>query len=679
MRQPVRLLISIVLLVVILFPSAVAQRRAANSGAAPRPRLVLLTVVDQFRYDYLKRFGDLYVAGGFKRLLRSGASWENANYDYLPTKTAPGHSAIMTGAPPAATGIVANEWLERSNGPMTTQGRARMVTSVTDDDARTLGGGSKESAYSPRRLLASTVGDELRLATNDRAKVIGVSDKARAAVLPPGRRANGAYWFSSYSGSMVSSNYYFPRLPAWVTEFNKTRPADKYFRATWQRLLPESEYLRRAGPDSPPWENIGDVKSDTNAFPHTITGGAEKPSWDFYEELDHSPFLNDMLISFTQAAIASEELGQDADTDVLCLSLSATDHVGHRFGPYSQEAMDMAVRVDRQIAGLLEFVDARVGLGNTLVILTADHGVSPIPEHAAALGLGGRRIGNAEVLTAIRSGISRHFNRENRSPDPTQDYILKYTDAGKTLDGMMNSNIYFNLAALERDGVNLEEISQVAGEAALTVPGIARYFTRGQLLSDCAVANERRAGETRSKIRRGAVTRNGRRAGATFWKFGELGGDVAPSESRRCAGQRDPVALMAQRGFYSSRSGDLVLLADPFKYLGDSADPANHGTPYTYDTHVPLIIMGPGFRPGHYLQAASPTDVARTLARLLDIRPPDKARGRVLHEALKTEVRSQKSEVRSQRSEVRSQKSEVRSQRSEIRSQKSVVCRTPDS
>jgi len=294
---------------------------------------------------------------------------------------------------------------------------------------------------------------------------------------------------------------------------------------------------------------------------------------------------------------------------------------------------------------LLEFVDARVGLRNTIVILTADHGVAPIVEHAAALGLGGRRIHYAEILTAIRAAVSRRYNRNQKSPDPTADYIMKFSDAGKTKDGIIDGNLYFNLPALERDGVNLEEIAKVAGEAALTVPGIARYFTVGQLQSGCAFTDELRSDrgpqpgvpggaaplgwQTGSPV---GVVANTKARSKTRANIRE--GNVAATISGRCAGLTDPIARMAQRAFYPSRSGDLVLIADAFKLLGDSADPANHGSPYSYDTHVPLIIMGPGIRPGRHLQAASPMDIAPTLATLLGIQQPSNASGRVLLEAL---------------------------------------------
>jgi predicted AlkP superfamily pyrophosphatase or phosphodiesterase len=573
MKRPVLVLLIVALL---SLPSASAQQRAAQSPVK-RPRLVLLIVVDQFRYDYLERFGDLFGPNGFRRLLRDGASWAQANYDHMPTYTAPGHATMMTGAYPAESGIIANEWLDRPTG--------KRIMSVTDDTVKLLAGDPGEPGASPKRLLSSTVGDELRLATNDRSKVIGISVKDRSAMLPAGRHANAAYWFSTISGNMVSSTYYFNQLPAWVTSFNNTRPADKYFGAKWDRLISETEYLKRAGPDSPSWETVGSTSGDTNAFPHTITGGAKTPDRVFYGALDYSPFSNDLLVSFAQQAIVNEQLGQDEDTDVLTVSFSANDYVGHRFGPYSQEAMDVTLRVDQQIATLLDFVAARVGLSNTLIAFTADHGVAPIPEHAAALGLGGARINANDVLAAIRAGISARYNPHGKSPDPTADYLLKYNDFGTMRDWFLNGNIYFNYDALKRDGVNLDEISQVVAAAALTVPGVARSFTRAQLL-------------------RGATSIT------------------------------DPIERRILHGFYPPRSGDVVIVAEPYKYLGDTIT-ATHGSPYSYDTHVPMIIMGAGITPGRYLEPASPADIAPTLSMLLHITAPSSATGRVLVEAIK--------------------------------------------
>jgi predicted AlkP superfamily pyrophosphatase or phosphodiesterase len=571
-----RSLLLLVLTVTLLFnPVAFAQRRP-QSPVQKRPKLVLLIVIDQFRYDYLERFGDLFGPNGFRRLLSSGASWTQSNYDHMPTYTAPGHGTMMTGAYPAESGIIGNEWLDRASG--------KRVTSVSDESVKLLGGLPNDPASSPWRLMASTVGDELRLATNDRAKVIGISVKDRSAILPAGRHANAAYWFNWTSGTMVSSTYYFPQLPAWVTNFNAAKPADKYFGAKWERVLPESEYLKRAGADNPSWENVQGW-GDTNSFPHTITGGAKSPDRNFYTALDYSPYTNDILVSFAEQAIVNEQLGQDDDTDVLTVSFSANDYVGHRFGPYSQEVMDVTLRTDRNIATLLDFIDARVGLANTVIALTADHGVSPIPEHAAALGLGGGRIPFASLMGKIQAAISARYNPQGKTPDPSADYLLRFVEAGTNREWFLNNNIYFNYDALRRDGVNAEELSQVVVAAALSVPGIARCFSRSQLL-------------------RGATSIT------------------------------DPIERRALHGFYPARSGDVVMVAEPYKYIAETIT-ATHGSPYSYDTHVPTIIMGAGVTPGRYLEPASPADIAPTLSSLLRITAPTNSTGRVLIEALR--------------------------------------------
>jgi predicted AlkP superfamily pyrophosphatase or phosphodiesterase len=560
-----------------------AQRGASSQGRAVRPRLVLLIAADQFRYDYLERFGDLFGEKGLKRLLREGASWTDANYDHFPTYTAPGHSTMLTGAYPAVTGIVGNEWPDRDTG--------RKVTSVSDEGAVSLGGGSTDKGASPRRLLASTLGDELRLTTNDRAKVIGISLKDRAAILPAGRHANGAYWFSSETGAVVSSDYYFKQLPAWVSDFNQQRPSDKFFKQKWDRLLPEAEYLRRAGPDAPPWEDIGNVAGETNAFPHVITGGATAPGTAFYKEIEFSPFGNDLVLRFAERAIEAEQLGKDDDTDVLSVSFSSNDYIGHRYGPYSQEVMDITLRFDRSMAELLDFVDSSVGLKNTIVVFTADHGVAPGPKHGIALGLASGRVDYAEILRRVRAAFSSRYNPQKRKPDPTADYLYRYDDGGTQTDAIINNNVYFNLEAIKRDGINVEELETIAGEAVLTVPGVVRYYTRTQLLRGAALSSS---------------------AGAS---------------------SVDPIARRVQHGFFPSRSGNVIFVTEPFIYTTTAIN-ATHGTPYSYDTHVPLIIRGSGIVSGRYSQPATPADIAPTLAAILRIQAPSNVTGRILTEAL---------------------------------------------
>jgi len=584
-RRAKNLLIAMLLLfVVFVFHSPAQQRRTiqrrANDGS---PRLVLLIVVDQFRYDYLTRFGDMFTTRGLGRLMREGASWTDANFDHMPTFTAPGHAVFLTGAWPSQTGIIANDWYEQDTG--------KKVKSITDDGVVAVGGRQGEKGKSPRRLLCSTVGDELRLADRDLSKVIGISTKDRSAILPAGRHANAAYWFSDDNGNMMSSTYYFNRLPEWVTRFNERRMADKFFAARWDRLLPdESEYVRRAGKDDVPWENLDKSSNDTNYFPHVVTGGMKSPGRMFYKALDYTPFANDILVSFAEEAITNEQLGADATPDVLSVSFSANDYAGHRFGPYSQEAMDMTLRVDRQIGSLLDFVDAHVGLQNTLVVFTADHGASPIPEQAALMNLPGRRYEKLDLLKLVEDGLKARYARKDR---PANDYMRTFTTRDETERGLINGNFYLNRAALARDGIDLEECERVVGELALQMSGAARYFTRTQLES-------------------------------------------------KSISQTDVVGRRVLNGFYPQRSGDVIVVFEPYNILfdlpDDPTDPlstATHGSPYSYDTHVPLIIMGRNFSAGRYLQSATPADIAATLASVLNIQAPSCSIGRILSEAMR--------------------------------------------
>jgi predicted AlkP superfamily pyrophosphatase or phosphodiesterase len=580
------------LLVIVSFNSAAAQRQArarevhartskSVSSRPEKPRLVLLIVVDQFRYDYLEKYADLFVQGGLRRLMQQGASWTEANYDHMPTYTAPGHATMMTGTWPSEHGIIANDWFDRETGAK--------VSSVEDNSTLLLGGREGELGKSPRRLLASTVGDELRLATNDRSKVIGISVKDRSAILPVGRHGSAAYWLSTGNANFVSSTYYFNSLPVWVEHFNQTHMADSFFAKRWDRLLPESEYIRRVGADAQPWENLSAGTHDTNTFPHIVTGGLSTPGPKFYEALQYTPFSNLLLLAFAREAILNENLGGDNDTDILTVSFSANDYVGHRFGPYSQEAMDVTLRTDRDLANLLDFVDARVGLQNTIVVFTADHGVAPAPEHAVALQLPGRRIDYANILKTIREAIKIRYGRSGE--DNTADYIQSFRYKNGMREGYINGNVYLNMTALRRDGVNAEEIERLVGQAAMSVPGMARYFTRAQLEA----------------------------------------GSIAPA---------DPVARRVIHGYQPQRSGDVILVTQPYSItverLDDPTDfrwTATHGSPYSYDTHVPVIIMGREFAAGRYEQAAAPSDIAPTIAAALGIQAPSNSTGRVLLEA----------------------------------------------
>jgi predicted AlkP superfamily pyrophosphatase or phosphodiesterase len=336
---------------------------ACLAGAAPKkPKLVLAIVVDQFRYDYLIRFRSEY-HGGLARLLSQGAVFTNAGYIHVPTVTAVGHSTVLTGATPSTSGIVANEWFDRDEGVH--------VTSVSDSHTQLLGGSGTGS--SPNRLLVSTIGDELKMAGGGQPRVIGVSLKDRAAILPSGHMADGAFWFDTRTGNFVSSTYYYKALPAWVEQFNALRPADQYRGVSW----------------------LGHKLPDDNAR--------------LFAEIEVSPFGNELVEAFAERAVASEQLGTRESIDLLTVSFSSNDYVGHRYGPDSPEVRQTALATDRLLEKLFQAVDGRVGAGNYLVVFTADHGVAPVPEVNVARKMPGGRIDPAAIRAAVQIALVKKY------------------------------------------------------------------------------------------------------------------------------------------------------------------------------------------------------------------------------------------------------------------------------
>src|ERR1039458_2714205 len=315
------------------------------SAAPKKPKLVLAIVVDQFRYDYLTRYRAEYKAG-LNRLLTQGAVFTNANYVHVPTITAVGHSTFLSGATPAISGIVGNEWYDRDE--------AAHVTSVSDAKTQLVGGAGEGS--SPNRLLVSTIGDELKIADGGKSRVIGVSLKDRAAILPSGHMAEGAFWLDVQSGNFVSSTYYYQDLPGWAKEFNAPHPADKYRGARWLN--------------------------------HTLAADGAR----LYSALESTPFGNELVEAFAERALAGEQLGKHEFTDLLTVSFSSNDYGGHSFGPDSPEAHETALATDRVLEKLFQAVERQAGAGNFLVVFTADHGVSPTPEVNAARKMPGGRI-----------------------------------------------------------------------------------------------------------------------------------------------------------------------------------------------------------------------------------------------------------------------------------------------
>jgi predicted AlkP superfamily pyrophosphatase or phosphodiesterase len=400
---------------------------------APSIRLVLLVAVDQCRYDYLTRFRGEF-SGGLARLLTTGAVFSNAYLDHYPTVTAIGHSTMLSGATPAISGIIGNDWYDRALG--------RSVTSVSDPGT-TLVGGTGEGA-SPRRLLVSTVGDELKSASRaaegapNRPKVFGLSLKDRSAVLPAGHMADGAYWFDTGTGAFITSTFYRPDLPAWVAGFNAKKLGDASAGKTWTFLDASS------GPG------------------HAMPAAVGAP---LYVALYGSPYGNELLAAFAETAIEAERLGQRGVTDILSVSFSSNDAVGHAYGPDSPEVRDMTVRTDRLLQTFFARVDALVGLDHTLVVLTADHGVAPLPELQQARHLPGGRLKGEELFTPIEDALRARFGE------------------GKWILSTAGTSPYLNHVLIAEKKLDPAEVRRVAAVAAQSAPHVAGVSPRPQTVS----------------------------------------------------------------------------------------------------------------------------------------------------------------------------------------------------
>ncbi|MEO6818284.1 MAG: alkaline phosphatase PafA [Ginsengibacter sp.] len=352
------------LLSVICFQHLSAQQRNIPS----RPKLVVGLVIDQMRWDYLYRFKSNYGKEGFARLMSEGFSCENTMVPYVPTYTAPGHSSIYTGSVPAINGIVGNDWYDFDSK------KNRYCTE--DSTVNTVGSLSVLGKMSPRNLLVTTVTDELRLATNFKSKVIGISLKDRGAILPAGHAANAAYWYDDTNGRWISSTYYQSQLPSWLTNYNEKNWVEKAMANDWNLLLPKEKY-GQSSEDNKPYEgNLPEEKSPV--FPHRLSQ-INKARFSAFK---YTPFASTYTFNMAKEVITQEKMGAGDVTDMLTVSISSTDYAGHTFGPNSLEIEDTYLRLDKDIAEFLQFLDAKIGKGNYLLFLTADHAGAHVPGFA---------------------------------------------------------------------------------------------------------------------------------------------------------------------------------------------------------------------------------------------------------------------------------------------------------
>ncbi|WP_230412237.1 alkaline phosphatase family protein [Undibacterium hunanense] len=522
-----------------------------------QPKLVVVLVVDGLPQEQVVRYRDQFGQGGFRRLLDQGAWFSDAHQAHGVTVTAVGHSAVLTGAYPYQHGIIANNWVD----PVT-------LASVycTEDTAYTyIGEETKASdGTSPANLRVSTLGDELRYASGDRSKVITVSGKDRGAILLAGK-AGTAYMYMGKTGNFASSTYYMKNHPEWVQQYQTGKPQDRFYGKEWRPLLPDAAYANDANDNL-----LSDASEKDKRFPFTYTSKSGKPDAEYYGKLNTGPYLDEMTLDFARAAIEGEKLGQNGAgvPDVLGISLSSHDYVNHSFGPESRMSHDHLQRLDRQLAGFFSYLDKRVGLDNTMVVLTADHGFPNVPEFSQATRRDAQRLDGKKVLEGMNKYLSEKFGQD------------------KLASTWSNPSILLDYKLIEQKGLKREDVETAAARFALTVPGIANSFTRTQFENGTLPQNR--------------------------------------------------LSTLMQRAWNRQRSGDIMLVTKPYWYFGSGSHGTSHGSPYSYDTNVPLVFMGkPWFKPGAYGQYAEVMDIAPTLAHLLRVRPPSGSEGRVLTETLR--------------------------------------------
>lgn len=431
-----RFLLSAFFLLLIVYGSML------QSQTLPRPKLVVGIVIDQMRWDYLYRYYDRYAPnGGFKRILGQGFSCENTYIPYAPTVTACGHASIYTGSVPAITGITGNFWWDNQE--------MAAVYCTEDKSVKTVGSGSSLGLMSPRNLLVTTIGDELKLATNFRSKVIGISLKDRGGILPAGHSADAAYWYDNTTGGWITSTYYMNELPSWVLEFNSRKLVDKYYTQGWNLLYPAATY-RQSTVDEKSYES----KPFGKSFPYDMKNLVGKN----YNSVAATPFGNSLTTEFAKVAITNEKLGMDSITDLLAVSYSSPDYIGHSFGPNSIEAEDGFLRLDKELGELLDYLDSKVGKSQYLFFLSADHGVSQVPEFMKENKLPGQRVFVSKITEQLNSKLQEKFGV------PT---IVVSDD---------NYQLHLNHPLLDSVKIDKESLCNWIVDYLALEPGIARAF-----------------------------------------------------------------------------------------------------------------------------------------------------------------------------------------------------------
>ncbi len=438
----------LILAIGICFSSEIYAQK--TKGIPPeKPKLIIGIVVDQMRYDYLTRFYDKFESNGFKRFMNEGTFCRYTFLNYIFTQTGPGHASIFTGTTPSHHGIVSNEWYI----PL----KKQKVYCVDDAKVNTVGSNSNNGKYSPQYLMTTTFGDQLRLHYLNQSKVISISLKDRAAILPGGKNPNAAYWYDDVSGNFITSTYYMETLPVWVEEFNAKKLADLYLSRLWTTVRPINEYTESISDSNKYEKGFG---NNQFVLPYDLTFVSKKNKNEKdYSILKLTPFGNTLVHDFAIATIINEQLGKDNIPDFLTISFSATDYIGHRFGPRSVEVEDTYLRLDKEIAHLLDFIDSELGKENVLIFLTADHGVSDNPTYLNDMNMSGGVFKQFYALSLLRTYLNATYGEG--------EWVLGYSE----------QQIFLNRNLIEDAKLSLKDVQEKVASFMIQFNGVANAVT----------------------------------------------------------------------------------------------------------------------------------------------------------------------------------------------------------
>ncbi len=520
-------------------------------------RLVLMVVIDQLRADIVTRLEHRFEKEGFRYLIDNGVWFKNARYEHVTTLTAVGHATLFTGATPAEHGIVGNHWLDKETGEVikTVEGPAP--------------GNSSQKIMGPQKLIGTTIGDELVLAFDRQSRVFSVSFKDRGAILPGGYLGK-AFWYNYKTGEFQTSTYYYKNDPPWLTTWNNLKKVDRYKTRKWELLQEKSTYIFGKSDNRPEEKRYNEPPefNRTAVFPHSLE---KYKNQEYYNQLCFTPFGDALTVDFACYVLKEEKLGQGVFTDMLTVSLSVTDLIGHTYGPCSLEYVDNVLHVDAALAKLFRFVDETVGLNRTLIVVTADHGVDLIPEYRERLGMYAGRIDPGDFGKAINKALKNKFNLKG-----DKNFVM----------GFRNPSIYLDMGAVRTLKLDIREVEAIAAEAVMGIPGIAFAATRTDMLKGNLVDTP---------------------------TLGKLKTVFHPERSGNILVLQEPFWLL---------------------YHVHDKDAAMHGAPYSYDSHVPLFFVGPGIGQRKVYRLVRPRDIAVTIALKLGIGAPSGSSGTPLLEVL---------------------------------------------